>query len=354
MEDQKSTTSDLITTMEETNFTSGNTATSKWTSHRFYFTLFLIIIGVIGSLGNALILYALVASNQYKKYLLIFNQNALDFYASVLLIIMFSVKLSNIPRTYWYCTLIVTDLFHKFGIFGSVINLILVTVERYVKICTKKELRRWMIYSGMAFAWIASVVYNVADVFSTTVFVNGRCLSYAIFHNNFAKSFNFIFRFLAFYVITLVTFIFCYGRILIVIRRQAKVMASHNAPQSRNNQTHSKKIQTNVIKTMIIVSALYAILWLPIYIPTFLYLFQTTNKDRIQLIIMLYYVSLFCQCLYMFINPFIYATTFDPVRQILFRMIPWKRTSNQVTVSANNTADTCLATFRSGRNQVTD
>jgi len=331
MEDSNSTMSDVITTTEETTITSGNTATSGWTSHRFYFTLSLIAIGVIGTVGNALIIYALVASNQYKKYLLIFNQNALDFYTCVLLTITFSVRHCDVPRSYWRCMLIVTDIFLKFGIFGSVINLVLVTVERYVKICTKKKLRRWMIYSGMAFAWIGSVVYNVANVFSTSVFVNGRCIPYAIFDSKFAKSFYFIFRFLAFYVAILITFVFCYGRILIVIRRQAQVMASHAGPQSISNQTQSKQIQTNVIKTMIIVSALYAVLWLPAYVPTLLYHFQSIDRNRIQLVVVLYFVSLYCQFLYMCINPFIYATTFDPVKQILFRMIPWMKTGEQVT-----------------------
>jgi len=336
MEEQNSTMSDAIMTTEEMQTTSGNTATSWWSSsHRFYFTLSLIVIGVFGTVGNAFVLYALVASKQYKKYLLIFNQNALDLYTCVFLVITFSVRQNYIPRSgshaYWHCTLFLTDIFVKFGIYGSVINLVLVTVERYLKICTKKKLRRWMIYSGVAFAWIASVVYNVTAVFSTTVIVNGKCFPYAIFENKFAKSFYFIFRFLTFYVIILFTFIFCYGRILIVIRRQAKVMVSHNATHSSTTQNQSKKIQTNVIKTMIIVSALYAVMWLPTYVPTLLYHFQFLRRNNIILIILIYFSSLYCQFLYMCINPFIYATTFDPVKQILFRMIPWKRTGEEVT-----------------------
>jgi len=51
-------------------------------------------------------------------------------------------------------------------------------------------------------------------------------------------------------------------RILVVIRRQARVIASHSEPgpsTSRENQLH--QIQTNVIKTMVIVSAFFVITW---------------------------------------------------------------------------------------------
>ena len=47
------------------------------------------------------------------------------------------------------------------------------------------------------------------------------------------------------------------------IRRQARVMASHDVAGSSTAQTQSNQIQTNVIKTMILVCALYAVAWLP-------------------------------------------------------------------------------------------
>jgi len=296
--------SDAIGTTQETGIISGSTTTSWWSSSvRFHFMMILIVLGVTGTAGNMLILYALVASKQYKKYLLIVNQNVLDLYTCVFLVITFSLRYSlgpsNITGTgslaYWFCTLIISDIFVRFGLFGSVINLVLVTIERYLKICTKKKLRSWMMYSGTAFAWIGSVVYNVIAVFQTTAIVNGRCHPHAIFNSKFAKSFYLIFNFLTFYVVILFVFIFCYGRILVVIRRQAKVMASHNAAQSTTTNTQSKQIQTNVIKTMIIVSAFYAVMWLPTYISMLLYNFLLLNGNK--LIIFIYFTSMYCQFL---------------------------------------------------------
>ena len=44
----------------------------------FYFECAVIFIGVVGTAANGLILYAMVASKQHTKYVLVFNQNALD------------------------------------------------------------------------------------------------------------------------------------------------------------------------------------------------------------------------------------------------------------------------------------
>jgi len=51
----------------------------------FYFQCAVVIIGVVGAAANALIVYAMIASNQHKKQLLIFNQNIFDLCSRLLL-----------------------------------------------------------------------------------------------------------------------------------------------------------------------------------------------------------------------------------------------------------------------------
>jgi len=77
-----------------------------------------------------------------------------------------------------------------------------------------------------------------------------------------------IWYFTSFYVIILAIFIFCYWRILIAIRRQARMVAAHSATAGPSTAapTVSHQIQTNVIKTMILVSAFYAISDMPLSI----------------------------------------------------------------------------------------
>jgi len=321
--------------------TGGNMATSS--SPRgidFYFQITVLMIGVIGTAGNALVLYALVASKQHKTQVLIVHQNALDLFTSVFMTVAYIARLCNIHLTgsvgYWLCTLIISDCLTWWGTVASAINLSSITVERYLKVVhaswSQTKLRRWMIYVAIATAWIVSFIGNIAVVFPTSYVVDGVCYSYAIWKNRAARMTYYVWNFLSFYVINLFIFVFCYRRIVLVIRHQARVMASHAASASTATQNQYKfnQIQSNVTKTMIFVSACYAILWLPAYI-YFLVLILYPHLIPFSGI---YYAILLLAYLYMCINPFIYTTKLDPVREVLIRLMPWKKTSGQASGSA--------------------
>jgi len=68
--------------------------------------------GAVGTVGNGLILYAMVASKQHKKQVLIFNQNALDLFSSFNLIISYAVQMCNFQLTgvvgYWLCIVFIS------------------------------------------------------------------------------------------------------------------------------------------------------------------------------------------------------------------------------------------------------
>ena len=301
----------------------------------FYFQSVLVIIGVVGVAANALIIYAMIASNQHKKQLLIFNQNIFDLCSSLLLVVTFAVKLSNIHLSgalgYWLCMLIITENLLWGSVNGGQINLMTVTIERYLKVVhhkatwSKKLLRKWVKISAAAIAWILGIVYDMVLVFCTSDMVNGVCYYYVFWSSPTAALAHGIWHIAFFLVFELFIFIFCYGRILVVIRRQARVMASHSEPgpsTSRENQSH--QIQTNVIKTMITVSVVYAITWAPGY---GIYMLQHIVPSY-RMYMRGYYVTIFLEFLYISANPFIYAIKFDPVRRVLVRLIPWHNGSH--------------------------
>jgi len=329
MTEESSTTSqlsDAITTKEETTTRGGNTMTpSSSSSTELYFRMAVVVIGIVGTAANALILYALVASKQHKKHVLIVNQNALDLFSCTFLVITYSVKLCNISLSgwlgYWLCKLIHSEIILWWGIVGSTINLATITIERCVKVVHNTNLRNWMIYSAIAFAWIGSIIYIATLVFLTTAVINGVCYVY-IFKDKSGQLIYFFWHFIFSYVIILLIFIICYGRILLVIRRQAKIMSSHNAAGTNIATTQSTQIHTNVIKTMILVCGLFAVMWLPTHIDGLILLFSPNPILGSR-----YYVTLFVAFLYICGNPFIYATKFDPVKEILIRMIPCKKTN---------------------------
>ena len=347
MTEESSTVSHLsaaMTTKEDDNAqtTGGNTETPSVSSNGlFYFQCAVIIIGLVGTAGNALILYALVVSKQHKKHVLIVNQNFIDLFTCFSQIIIIVVELCNIQLTgasgYWWCILVLSENPAWWGTNVSILNLAIITIDRYLKVVhhtwSKRLLRPWVINSAMTFAWFVGIVANTPFMFATSGVINGACYAWVLYESNVARTASMIWYIVSFYFIILITFIFCYGRILIVVHRQARVMASHSTQGSNTSQTQSHHIQTNVIKTMILVSVFYAILWLPANV-YYLFIILDTNLTYIDVH---YYASMFIAFLYTTVNPFIYATKFDPVKKVLRDMIPCKKTCVQPTEGGTET-----------------
>ena len=120
------------------------------------------------------------------------------------------------------------------------------------------------------------VAWSIVVVFPTSSVIDGVCYPYAIWKNQTARIVYFFFNFLSFYAIILFIFMFCYWRIVLFICRQAKFMASHAASASNAAPKQYNQIQANVTKTMILVSACYAIAWLPSYVR---YMIKTLNPN---------------------------------------------------------------------------
>lgn len=251
---------------------------------------------------------------------------------------LFDIRLTETVG-YWLCKLLLSESLLWCGVYGSFVNLTVIAFERYLKVVhpvwSKNNLRQWMIYTAMAFTWVSSFVHQIAVAFESSAVVRDTCLGYIVWKNPVFGVIYGVFYFIAAYVIVLVIFIFCYGKILIVIRRQARLMASHNtAGPSTAAQTQSHQIQSNVIKTMILVCAFYAIAWLP---ENIYFLLMSLNLN-LTFLDSGYYSVLFIAFLYTCANPFIYATKFDPVRRILAGLIRCKKTSKPATEGIQMTA----------------
>ena len=256
MTEESSTISHLSVAMTEKRIETSQTtdvkgvASSSYIGDKLYWEWSVIFIAVVGLAGNGLILYALVVSKQHKKHMLIVNQNVLDLFSSIFLIITFAVQVCRFDLTgavgYWVCIVILSENLVRWATNGSMVNLALITVDRYLLVVypmrSKKWLRPWVIYSAMAFSWIVSIVYNsILVIYSSTV-IDGVCHAYATFDSFAANMISVIVYVLFFYLIILAIFIYCYGRILATIRRQASVMASHNTSGSSTAQTQSPSV----------------------------------------------------------------------------------------------------------------
>jgi len=349
MANERSTASYLSVAMTSTGMTentSENTVTpSSPGGIEFYVHLTVVILGIMGIASNGIVLYALVASGQHKKNILIVYQNVLDCVTSLFAMIIHFIQLFDIYLTgslgYWLCTMLFSGMPVSLGTEGSVIIIAAITIDRYLKIVhsawSQKILRNKMVYRLAMLIAISVSFASVLPVFSTTATMDGVCYAYMIWNSATARIMFFMWNFLSFYVLMLSIFIFCYWRILIVIRRQASVMAGHSAAgPSASAQTQSNQALNNVVSTMILVSTLYAISRLPGYI-CFLLLNLYPYPLPLESIFTgttLLEMSYICIS-----NPLIYAANFNPVKKVLLRMI---RCQEETT--ANATARTGTGT----------
>jgi len=166
---------------------------------------------------NGLVLYAMLASKQHEKNVLIFHQNVFDFVSCLLLAISSSLRLCTFHLTgsagYWLCTLLLSNVFLSSTLTGSVINLAMVTVERYLTVVhtvwSKTKIKKWMIYLAMVFAWIGPIIYNLARMFPTTAMTRGRCIAYVFYPSEAAKQTAFYYHLFSYYVLIFLIFIVC-------------------------------------------------------------------------------------------------------------------------------------------------
>ena len=139
-----------------------------------------------------------------------------------------ALELSNIYFNgmggYWLCLMLLSYAGSWPGNIGSLVNLAAISIERYLRVVhhlwAKNKLRNWMIYLAIAFAGTSGIVIAAAITFQTTTVENGVCYTGVFLLGETAHKIYEIYDFLSFYVVIHLMFIFCYGCILMVVRRQ--------------------------------------------------------------------------------------------------------------------------------------
>jgi len=281
----------------------------------------------------------------------IINQNLIDLTCCITIVISLSFAVSDIYLTgalgYILCAVFISQNVATCLINASVLNLITLTIERYLKIVhpfwSKRNLKSWMIKAGIAIPWIAGILSLAPLAFATSFVSEGTCQMYELLWQNTESATGYMaWNFVFFFLLPLIIFVYCYGHMVVIMRKQMRVMAGHNVEGSAQSasQAQNKRIKWNIIKTMIIVTAFFIVCWFPLNFYILLVELDTSEQ------VIVYVVLLCLPYVNISMNPFIYSTKHEGVRQILARMIICRK-GDDVAAVVDTAAGTSSNTGRS-------
>ena len=186
-----------------------------------------------------------------------------------------------------------------------------------------------MLYSGIALPWVYSIITQAPPAVVSTIIINGQCLNLVHWpHPGGQLSFG-IMVLVGNYILPILVFVYCYGRIAVVIRGRLAVNPAHVAGVTSDptNQTQhpgpkSSAKERNVVKTIVIISLSYAVCFFPVQI-NFIMLNAGFN---VNLLIgnndLFLFANMLCY-LNVVIDPLLYGWQYETVRKsfrLLLRM----------------------------------
>ena len=250
-----------------------------------------ICVGFLGSCANATVLGAFLLKNRAKTInKLIVNQIALDLFASVSLLVSYSAKVNEYFYVYpdntagaILCKFVANGVFPFWGLTGSIIGLVVLTLERYFKIVHpfgyRKYYSRWMTSAGIILAWSSGFMLEICGTWTSQV-KNGKCLKFYFWSvDRDVMTFS-VASMVIQYFLPLVIFFYGYGSILAVIRRRPDVPLRLHGPgiedlenKNTGNQIQ-QRIQMKIVKMLITVTFAFIVCCSPNQIYYVLIMFQ--------------------------------------------------------------------------------
>jgi len=81
----------------------------------------------------------------------------------------------------------------------------------------------------------------MSEAFLTSAVIDGVCYGFAIWKSEAALLFKAVWTFASFYLLPISIFVFCYGKILIVVRRQAVALSALTLMVGRQKEYLARK-----------------------------------------------------------------------------------------------------------------
>lgn len=192
------------------------------------FQVSVIGIGFIGAAANALV----KSKSRIDSTKIVLNQMTLDFVCSVMLVFIYAMKFPNFDYTgvsgSFLCKVIVSEA-PLWGFLNcSTANLVVLTIERYVKIVHsvfhRKFIRSWMYNVAIALTWLNfEAITSVVVAMVTTEVLDGNCSAFSQWKRESDRSCFAIWSFVVDLLTPLIVFVYCYSRILCVLIAGRKI-----------------------------------------------------------------------------------------------------------------------------------
>ncbi|ELU05601.1 hypothetical protein CAPTEDRAFT_107711 [Capitella teleta] len=271
------------------------------------------LIGILGITGNLLIVVVMVTSKHLLKSVtnvLIVNQSALDFTASIMIILStffrgIDSESSTLSKEI-FCRVWQTNMF-VWGIFmSSTYNLVVITLERYLtivypfkfshRITTKK--------AGVVIAvvWIFGPIYNALFMIPTAgLNEQGYCSVYSFWPNEVTQRAVGILTVGLQFFVPIILIAIAYVQISFVLKKS--VEGAHSIREEKITRA-----RRNVIKTLLIVTVCFVLCWCPNQAYFLLFNLGYEHVDFNSTFYHFTVIAVFCNCC---MNPFIYSIQFE-------------------------------------------
>ena len=290
-------------------------------------------IGLFGTLANGLVMSVLIYANRQKRKAtnsLIINQLSIDLFSCVSIVVTYAVKLRNYYHVgRWgdlLCQIVTNEWIIWVGLNADIASLCFITLERYAKVVHslihRKYFRKWMISVAIALSWVIGFFANTPVMNLTSAVVDGVCFSAGFFPTRQSIIAYGIIYFIVTFLGPLILFVYSYGHIVFIIRKQAAIHTIQTATPGLSapgnaTQKNTTRSRMNVIKVMIMIITFFALCWMPSQV----YYLLMNLQFPLDMLANTWYVLEALVLLNVVANPFIYASQYDIIKNRIGKML---------------------------------
>ncbi|ELU11066.1 hypothetical protein CAPTEDRAFT_215621 [Capitella teleta] len=289
------------------------------------FKVLVCLLGVVGLVGNAIVLIVMIGGKKTRKQItgrLIINQSLVDLICAVSIILTYGYSMKPVQRydvrgREALCYLLVDEILLFNSMNASTYSLMVITIERYMMIVMpifhRNHFTKQLALVMVVVAWLAGYLWNSPPTLLTTsIDDNGQCIPFA--WDDLEAQMNFGITYVtATFFAPMLFFALAYSHMGWVLRKRAVQLGiePNAAAPSGDQKTKLTKSQVNVTKTMVMITAAFAICWTPNQV---FYLMFNLGYD-LSNFYTVYLVTLFMSLVNTCVNPCIYAFKLEAFRQ---------------------------------------